>query len=74
MVDPINITTDIAVNLLSEVGKIGLYIQALGLFVILWIGFQIYALHNAVQKKQTLSDIKDDIQRVERKVDKLIKK
>lgn len=61
-------------TLLLELGKIGLWIQAVGLFIVLWIIFQIILLfYNARRMKQVL-EIKKDMKRIEHKLDEVIKK
>lgn len=57
-----------------QFGQFGKWLQAIGLIVILWIGFQIFNLWINRRKKKELVKIREDIKRVENKVDKLLKK
>jgi len=73
-VDPLNLTTEVAVTLISEVGRIGLWLQALGVFVVIWIGVQVFNLYNIHRRRSSLVYIKNDLRRIERKLDKVLKK
>jgi purine-cytosine permease-like protein len=61
-------------ELVFELGKIGKWIQAVGLVVILWIVIQ--AFHFFLNRKRSnfLKKMEDNIERIERKIDKLSKK
>tara|TARA_Y100000310_G_scaffold339112_1_gene430797 strand:+ start:346 stop:597 length:252 start_codon:yes stop_codon:yes gene_type:complete len=59
-------------DVIVELGKWGKWIQALGLVVVLWLVFQIVALIVNRKKRKTLYKIRDDLQRLEKKVDKLL--
>ena len=59
-------------DVIIELGKWGKWIQALGLVVVLWLVFQIVALIVNRKKRKTLYKIRDDLQRLEKKVDKLL--
>ena len=61
-------------DLLIELGKIGLWIQAVGLIVIIWIILQAITLYFNRKRRRTLYKISDDLKRLERKIDKLDKK
>lgn len=61
-------------DVIVELGKWGKWIQALGLVVVLWLVFQIVALIVNRKKRKTLYKIRDDLQRLEKKVDKLLSK
>lgn len=74
MVDPLNITAEAASTIITEVGRIGLWLQALGVIAVLWVGFQTYNLVMANRRKHTLKDIKDSLNRIERKINRLEKK
>lgn len=46
--------------LLTNVGKIGLYMQAIGLIVLIWLGFQMIDLRmNYIMKKKIVKIEKD---------------
>ncbi len=69
-----NVSADAATQLVTEIGRVGNWLQALGILVIIWIGFQIAFLILNWRRVKTLLSIKEDVDRVERKVNKLIKK
>ena len=74
MVNGINISGDTLGEAALEFGKVGRWMEAIGLIIILWIGFQIVSLIINILKKRNLSAIKEDLSRIEKKVDKLSKK
>ena len=68
-------------SLVTYIGDIGVWIQAAGLFIILWLTFQIISLIWNWKRRQTLSHIKGDIQslqkgikRIEKKIDMFVTK
>lgn len=65
---------NVSANVLTEVGKIGNWLQALGIVVILWLIFQIVALIWNRRNHSTIRDLKRDIERLEKKIDKLAKR
>ena len=60
-------------NLVLEVGQIGLWIQGIGLIIILWLVFQIVALIVNRKRRKALYRIEEKLQRVEKKLDKVLK-
>ena len=66
----ITTTTDFAL----ELGKIGKWLQAIGIIVIIWLIVQIinFILHR--KKLKSLNKIQEDLARLEKKVDKIKKK
>ena len=64
---------DLSTNVLLELGKIGLWLQTLGILVVLWLTFQIIALIVNRKKRKALYSIKEDLLRIEKKIDKLVK-
>ena len=61
-------------DIVLEVGRIGLWLQALGVIVILWIIFELIAFYYNRKRMQEVYKIKEDMKRVERKIDKILKK
>lgn len=61
-------------GLILELGKVGLWIQAVGLFIILWIIFQIIILIYNTRRMRAIYKIKDDMKRIEGKIDRILKK
>lgn len=68
--DILNITKFVIEN----VGKLGLWIQALGLFVVIVLVFWIVSLILNWKKRRDISQIKQDLERIEKKIDRLAKK
>lgn len=64
---------DIISNTILEVGKMVLYLQTIGIILILWIIFNIITLIINRKRRKALYSIKTDIERIERKLDKLSK-
>ncbi len=59
-------------EVLKEVGQVGLWIQAVGIVIILWIVFQVIILINNRIKRKQLYKIEDRLKRIEGKINKLI--
>ena len=57
------------VNLLTQVGEIGQWLQAIGLIIVLWIIFQIVSFIINRKNRNTLKDLRADINRMEKKID-----
>ncbi len=69
-----NSPTDIITNLTLELGKIGRWIQAIGLVIILWLIFQIIILINNRIKRKRLYTMEQKLERIEKKLDNALKK
>jgi len=66
-----NASTIMLSEAVTEVGKIGKWLQALGLVVIFYFVFQIvFLIHNKKREKMILS-VQNDLKRLEKKIDKL---
>ncbi len=71
----VNTTTDLQIaTLVSQLGKLGLWIQGIGLFIITYIIFQIVIAINNRIKRKTLYRIEERLGRVEKKIDKILSK
>jgi len=57
-------------SLILEVGKLGNWIQAIGIVVVLWIVLQVITIIINIKKKRILTEIKKDLRRIENKIDK----
>ena len=62
------------VDVALELGRIGIWIQAIGLVVILWMIFEIIFLINNRIKRKKLYAIEDRLERIEKKIDNIIRK
>jgi len=77
----VNVTANTFVgDLVVEVGKLGLLLNALGVVIVLWIGFQIVALIVNRKKRKAvyrmegrLDRIENKLNRIENKLDKSLK-
>ena len=61
-------------SLVVEVGKIGVWIKAAGIFVILWIIFESVILWLNWKRIKEIYKIKKDMKRMEKKLDRIEKK
>ena len=66
--------SNISASLVASLGKIGLWLQAVGIIVIIWIIFYIVDLFINVRRMKEVYRIKDDMKRIERKIDKVLAK
>ena len=70
----LNSSTSVAGGILSELGKIGKVLETLGLIAFFWVVFSlINIVVNRINRK-SLYKIKEDVERIEKKVDLLLKK
>ena len=60
-------------ELVLEVGKIGKWVQAVGLFVVVWIVIQLSNFFLNRKRLATLRKMEFNLRRLEKKVDKLSK-
>jgi purine-cytosine permease-like protein len=60
-------------DIILELGNLGRWVQAVGLLVILWIVVQIINLFFNRRRRLAIYEIRDDLKRVERKLDRLSK-
>jgi len=61
-------------GVITTVGQIGLWIQALGIVVVLWIVFQLVNFFINRRRMKEIYTIKEDMKRMEGKLDRLLKK
>lgn len=66
----INASTEALTDVILEVGRIGKWMQALGLFIIFYLIFQIIIVVLNRRKKKLLELIRQDIKRLEKKIDR----
>ncbi len=70
----ISLLTDTAGNAVELVGKIGLWLQAIGLIIIIWTVLHIVNWFLNRKRLKEIYTIKEDISRIEGKIDKLLGK
>lgn len=61
-------------GLILEVGRIASWLQALGIVVALWIIFQAVSLWINLRRFRQVMKIKSDMDRIEGKLDKILKR
>ncbi len=61
-------------DIIYQLGQIGIWLQAIGVIILLWIGFQIFNLISNYKKRNQLKNIENKISVLEEKIDKLNKK
>ena len=62
------------VDVVTELGRVGLWLQAIGGIVVLWIIFQFIALRYTLKRMKEIDVIKIDMVRIEKKIDRLLNK
>lgn len=68
-----NITSSGPTDIILELGRVGKWIQAVGLVIILWLIFQIImAINNRIKRKK-LYEIEARLEKIEKKLDKALK-
>ena len=64
---------EVVTSLAVELGRVGRWIQAIGLIIVLWLIFQVIIVINNRIKRKRLYAIEDRLERIEKKLDKAIK-
>jgi hypothetical protein len=65
---------DASVKILTEIGQIGLWMKTVGVIFVLWLIFQSVTLVINMRRIREMYAIKDDMKRMESKLDKILKK
>jgi hypothetical protein len=65
---------NVSVGLITEIGQIALWLQALGVMVVLWILFQAATMWYEYRRMKELLQIKKDMTRIEGKINKILGK
>ncbi|HIG94401.1 MAG: hypothetical protein QT05_C0028G0009 [archaeon GW2011_AR13] len=65
---------DLSGSILLELGKIGLWLQTLGVIILFWLIVQIITLIMNRKKRKAIYSMKEDLVRIEKKLDKLCRK
>lgn len=61
-------------DIILELGRLGSWIQAVGLVIVLWLIFEIIILINNRIKRKKLYEIESRLQNIENKIDLILKK
>ncbi len=67
-------TTSLAGDIIAALGSIGIWLQTIGVIVVLWIALQITNWIINRKRLKKLDELSEKIDRIERKLDKLLKK
>ena len=70
----INTSADVATDIIIKLGSIGIWLQAIGFVIILWLIFQIISWILDRKNIKKLEAIRSDLERIEKKVDKILKR
>lgn len=71
--DLANVSVGFASDLITQLGEIGLWLQAIGVVVIIWVIIQIINFFFNRKKKKYLESIERRLKRIEEKIDNLPK-
>tara|TARA_B100001079_G_C16401777_1_gene511717 strand:- start:1381 stop:1596 length:216 start_codon:yes stop_codon:yes gene_type:complete len=64
----VNISTEVLSSAILEVGKVALWMQAIGILLVLWISFYIIMFFQDRKKLKKIDSIKKDVIRIEKKI------
>ena len=64
---------EVLTDVVFEVGKLGLWLQAIGGIVVLWVLFQFVNFILNRKKRKALYRMSEKVDRIEKKIDKLIR-
>lgn len=70
----VNVSGDAFGAVVTEIGRIGLVLQALGIVVVLWLIFQVIALIVNRKRRKALYRIEEKLVSLEEKVDRVLEK
>ncbi len=66
--------TDVLTEVVLQVGQIALWLQALGIVILVWIIFQAINLFINKKRIDQILEIRKDVDRIENKINKILKK
>lgn len=66
--------SEIPITILEDIGMIGLWLKAVGIFIVLWLVFQLVNFFVNRKRMKEVYKIKEDMKRIERKIDKILAK
>ena len=64
--------TDVPADLIVQIGKIGLWLQAIGVVILIWIVAQIISFILNRKRLKEIYHIKEDMKRIEDKIDSIV--
>jgi len=69
-----DLPAEFTTEMVSYLGSIALWLQAIGILAVIWIGIQIFNIIRGTKRKHDFKKIQDDLKRIERKLDHIKKK
>ena len=66
--------TEVPADIILQLGKIGLWLQAIGAVILIWIVAEIVSFFINRKRLKEIYKIKEDMNRIEGKIDKILKK
>jgi len=72
--DVANVSGDLVSGLIADIGRIGLWLQAIGVLVVVWIIVQAVTLYFNRKRRIAIYDLKGNLERIESKIDKLLRR
>ncbi len=72
--ETIQLSPDIAAEITAKLGEIGLWLQAVGLLVILWLAWYIVMIVLNRKRLKAIYQIEKNMKRIEKKLDAVIQK
>ncbi len=69
-----NTSLDVLAGTVLELGKIGKWLQALGVIIVLWLVFQIFNFVINRKRIKLIEEMEKRVDRIEKKIDKILKK
>lgn len=70
----IGTSAEVLAGVVLQVGKIALWLQALGIVILVWIIFQAINIYLNKKRMDSLMEIKKDVYRIENKINRILKK
>ena len=70
----LNNSPDVVSDAVLEISRTIHWLEAVGFVIVLWVAFQVISVILNRKKRKELYTIKSDIQRIEKKLDKVLKK
>lgn len=74
IVELLNATNQSSVELVSKVGDLITWLQAIGAAVVLWLIFNVVSLIINLKRKKYLKEIESKLDRIEKKINRLGKR
>ena len=72
IINVLSTTPEIAADIVRLMGQIGLWLKAIGVIVIIWLIVHIVSLFFNTKRMREIKVIKQDITRIEEKIDKIL--